>query len=314
MAAAVEPVVVAPTDRLHVPHRKRMSHAYVTSDSGARELCIYYGAKEVTFDEDRLFAFGEQLARQSSFIAETAASWGPGYEWPEIRSLLEALVDEGILKRGEATDDPGGGRLVPSLLPRSMCPVPRTWSTATCESIARELGGRPVEIGNLEAIVSVYRVAHPALDGDGRQVGEANVFPPGLRLDRDTEWRVCQYSGSRYRDDRPMNVTALKAMIKHWKAMMATVLECRAEIRKRLARLARIGDGWTVGDLHMFAGVVLSLPAFQLMSGGAAHRDPLHPVLSSVFRITDGIRMTTHEMMFLSDERTRAPAEPVTAA
>ena len=291
-----------------------MSHAYVTSDSGARELCIYYGAKEVTFDEDRLFPFGEQLVQQSSFIAETAASWGPDYEWPEIRSMLEALVEEGILKRGEATDDPRGGGLVPSRLPRWVCPVPRTWSADTCESIARELGGRPVEIGNLEAIVSVYRVAHPALDGDGRQVGEANVFPPGLRLDRDTEWRVCQYSGSRYRDDRPMNVTALKAMIKHWKAMMATVLECRAEIRKRLARLARIGDGWTVGDLHMFAGVVLSIPAFQLMSGGASPREPLHPVLSSVFRITDGIRMTTHEMMFLSDERTRAPDEPVTAA
>jgi len=42
------------------------------------------------------------------------------------------------------------------------------------------------------------------------------VFPPRLRLDRDTEWRVCQYAGSRYRDDAPMNVTALKA-IKYWK-------------------------------------------------------------------------------------------------
>lgn len=149
MAAAVEPVVVAPTDRLHVPHRKRMSHAYVTSDSGARELCIYYGAKEVTFDEDRLFPFGEQLAQHSSFIAETAASWGPGYEWPEIQSMLEALVEEDILKRGEATDDPRGGGLVPSRLPRATCPVPRAWSVETCESIARELGGRPAEIGNL---------------------------------------------------------------------------------------------------------------------------------------------------------------------
>src|SRR5215470_1453864 len=157
MAAPVEPVVIAPTDNLHVPHRKRMSYAYVTSDSGTRELCIYYGAKEITFDEERLFPFGEQLAKQSSFIAETATSWGPGYDWPELQGLFEALVQEGILKRGDATEDPRGGGLVPSRLPRSVCPVPRAWSAETCEAIVRELGGRPVEIGNLEAILSVYR-------------------------------------------------------------------------------------------------------------------------------------------------------------
>lgn len=249
--------------------------------------------------------------RQTSFVAETATTWGPGYEWPEVRSMLEALIQEGILNRGESADDPRGGGLVPSLLPPSMCPVARTWSAEHCEPISRELGGRPVEIGYLETIISVYRVVHPALDGDGRQVGEANVFPPALRLDRDTEWRTCQYSGSRYRDDRPMNVTALKAMIKHWKAMMAVILEIRAEVRSRLAS-AR--ERWTVGDLHMFAGVALSVPAYQLMKGGGASPlPPLHPILSSMFRITDGIRMTTHEMLFLSEERTRDPGEPVTA-
>jgi len=35
--------------------------------------------------------------------------------------------------------------------------------------------------------------------------------------------------------------------------------------------------------------------------------------LSSLFRITDGIRMTTHEMLFLSNERTRFPYEPTSA-
>jgi len=303
--------VLEPSDLLHVPHRKRMSHAYVTGESGARELYIYYGMKEISFDEERLFAFGEQLVRQSSFVAEAATAWGPGYEWPEIRSMLEALVQEGILKRGDTIDDPRGGGLVPSLLPPSECPAPRSWSAEHCEAISRELGGRPVEVGYLETIISVYRVVHPALDGDNRQVGEANVFPPGLRLDRDTEWRVCQYSGSRYRDDRPMNVTALKAMIKHWKAMMAAILEIRAHVR---GRLPRARERWTVGDLHMFAGVALSIPGYQLLKrGGGSPLPPLHPVLSSMFRITDGIRMTTHEMLFLSDERTRDPDEPVTA-
>src|ERR1044071_306122 len=52
--------VVRPTDRLRVPHPKRMSHAYVTTEAGVRELCLYYGDKEVSFDEERLFPFGEQ--------------------------------------------------------------------------------------------------------------------------------------------------------------------------------------------------------------------------------------------------------------
>jgi hypothetical protein len=310
--AIAEPAVVEPTDLLHVPHRKRLSHAYVTTDAGARELSIYYGMKEITFDEERLFGFGEQLLGQSSFVAHTATTWGPGYEWAEIRSMLEALVGEGIVRRGAPVDAPRGGGLVASPLPPSVCPVPRTWSAQECESISRDLGGRPIEIGNLEAFLSVYRIAHPALDADGRQVGEANVFPPGLRLDRATEWRVCQYAGSRYRDDAPMNVTALKAMIKHWKPIMAAVLDVRAEV---LSRLERSRNGWTVGDLHMFSGVLLTLPAYQLMKGGGSTpQPPLHPVLSSLFRISDGIRMATHLMLFLSEERTRSPEEPTTAA
>jgi hypothetical protein len=304
--------VVQPSDRLSVPHRKRMSHAYVTTEAGGSELCIYYGAKEVTFDEERLFAFGEQLVSQSSFTAESATSWGPGYEWSEVRSLLEALVGEGIIKHGDSAGDQRGGGLVPSRLPPSVCPVPRSWSAGDCEALTRELGGRPVELGYLEAVVATYRIAHPALDSDGRQVGEANVFPPGLRLDRETDWRVCQYPGSRYRDDAPMNVTALKAMIKHWKPMMMSLLEIRAEV---LHRLVRSRQGWTAGDLHTFSRVVLAVPAFQLMAGDpASPQPPLHPVLSSLFRITDGIRMTTHDMLFLSAERTRLPDEPITAA
>src|SRR5262245_38435140 len=105
-------LAVEPADCLHVPHRKRMTHAYVLGDSSPRTLCIYYGAKEVVFDDDRLFGFAEQLVRQTSFIAETATSWGAGYAWSEIRGLLEVLVAEGILRRGEPTEDPRGGGLV----------------------------------------------------------------------------------------------------------------------------------------------------------------------------------------------------------
>src|SRR5262249_54166647 len=125
-------------------------------------------------------------------------------------------------------------------------------------------------------------------------------------------WRVCQYAGSRYQDDRPMNVTALKAMIKHWKPMMAALLAIRAAVRERLAYAD--GEPWRIGDLHTFASAVVALPAFALMRGGGTSPQPaLHPVLSSLFRVTDGIRMVTHDMMFPTDEPPRDPSLRVSA-
>jgi hypothetical protein len=107
-----------------------------------------------------------------------------------------------------------------------------------------------------------------------------------------------------------MNITALKAMIKHWKPMMATLLRVRAALRERLGPSRA---SWTIGELHVLSGVVLALPAFQLMKrGGSSPPPPLHPVLSSLFRITDGIRMTTSHMLF-SIEHTRRGDEPTTA-
>jgi hypothetical protein len=256
-----------------------------------------------------MFAFGEQLAAVPSFTGELAVTWGSDYTWDELSPLLEALLAEGILQRGDGVEDTRPGGLAPSPLPPSECPMFRTWSAPECEGITLDLGNRAVEIGWLEAVLPVYRVAHSALDADDRQVGEANVYPPRLRLERDTEWRVCQYPGSRYRDVMPMNVTALKAMIKHWKPMMTTILEVSRALRERFGPR----DQWTIGELHILSCVVLALPAYQLMKhGGSSPQPAVHPVLSSMFRITDGIRMTTDHMLF-SIEENRAAAEPMTA-
>ncbi|MEZ4362783.1 MAG: hypothetical protein R3B48_21510 [Kofleriaceae bacterium] len=290
-----------------------MTHAYVATADGGREFCIYYGQKEISFDEAHLFPFGERLTQESAFVAESATAWGPGYSWAELQPLLQTLIDEGLLQHeGDHEPERRPGGLAPSRLPPAASATPRMWSPGECEALFHELTGRPIELGYLESVIPSYRVAHPALDEDDRQVGEANVFPGALRLDRATEWRTCQYAGSRFRDERPMNVTALKAMIKHWKAMMATMRVLRAAA---LDRLPRSREGWAIGDLHSFARVVLSLPAYLLMRrGGAQPQPPLHPVLSSLFRITDGIRMVTHDMLFLSAERTWSPEERVTAA
>jgi hypothetical protein len=314
-----EPSAIAPTERLFVPNRKRLSSAYGVNENGERELRLFYGMKEVTFDDERYFAFGEQLVAAPAFTGEHVTTWGPGYGWDELRPFLTALVDEGILARGEPSDDPRGGGRVASPLAPSKCSLPRTWTIGDCEALTRELTGRTLEIGYLELAIPVYRVAHSAMDADDRQVGEGNVMPHALRLDRDTEWRVCQYAGSRYRDDKPMNVTALKAMIKYWKPMMKVLGTVRDAVRARLrpgeidAAASQGPATWQIGELHALSGVVLGLPAFQMMKYRGDGQPPaLDPVLSSLFRITDGIRMTSSSMM-MSIERSRPGHEPTTA-
>jgi hypothetical protein len=239
--------------------------------------------------------------------------WGKGYDWPRVRELLEQLLEEGILRRADADESeflsPHGAW--PSPLPPAHSTVPRTWFE--CEAITRELTGHPLELGYLELVIPIFRVAHVAMDAEGRQVGEANVFPKPPRLDVPTEWRTCPHAGSRYQDDRPMNVTALKSMGKHWTQMMVALLRIREAY---LHRFPKARHGWTVGDLERLSTLVLTVPAYLLM------REPyrvenghLHPVLSSMFRVTDGVRMTMHQMLFVPlYEPTLPPDAPMTSA
>jgi hypothetical protein len=303
---------LAGDDILVLPMHKRMVAQYTTGESGARELHLYYGEKEISF-EPELFAFGEALARQPRFVACAATQWGDGYEWSRVQGLLQQLIDEGILRHAtddEALDTSVADRARPSLLPRATATMPRTWFE--CEAITRELTGRPVELGYLELIVPVFRVAHISLDADGRQVGEGNVFPRALRLEVPTEWMTCIYSGTRHQVDRPMNVSALKSMRMHWPQMMAALLRIRAAFIRRVPAAA---DGWTVGHVERLATLVLAIPSYQLVRNDRPMGSrELHPALSSLFRVTDGLRMAMHQMMFVPiGEPTLAPDAPMTA-
>ena len=299
-------------DELVFPKHKRVVTQYSTDASGAAELHIYYGEKEISFDEPGLFAFGEGLAKQSRFVARTATAWGEGYDWPRVRELLEQLIEEGILQHvnGNESGPISTDRARLSPLPPAHSTVPRTWFE--CEAITRELTGCPLELGYLELVIPIYRVAHIAMDAEGRQVGEANVFPKQLRLDVPTEWRTCPHAGSRYQDDQPMNVTALKSMRMHCAQAMVALLRIREAY---LGRFPKARHGWTVGDLQRLSSLVLTVPAYLLMR--AQHRvenGHLHPVLSSMYRVTDGVRMTMHRMLFTyANEPSLPPDAPMTS-
>jgi hypothetical protein len=305
--------LLSPQDELRLPLQRRVVTQYALAEAGATELRLYCGEQEVSFDEPDFFAFGEALARQSRFTAGSATAWGAGYTWPQVRPLLSELLQAGVLERAsvDVADAPLLTGPRPAPLPAGPCAAARSWTEGA--ALMHSLTGRPLELGWLEMVLPIFRVAHVALDADGRQVGEANVFPKALRLDVPTAWRACIYPGTRFQVDRPMNVTALKAMRQHWLPMMALLSQMRAAY---LQRFPQARAGWTVGHVERLATSVLALPTYQLMraQNPVANGD-LHPALSSMFRVTDGLRMVMHQMLFVPiAEPTLRPDTPITTA
>jgi hypothetical protein len=312
--AAILPSLKA-EDSLLFHKNNRALTAYTFNDAGARELHVYFGDNEINFDEPHLFAFGEALAQQSTFTASDAMYWGPGYSWEQVRDLLEELLRQGVLRLALTRQfDLKTGALIDGarapLLPPAPSTQARTWFDS--EAITRELTGRPLELGHLEQFVPIFRVAHMSMDAEGRHVGEANVFPKPLRTEVPTNWRSCIYSGSRFQADAPMNVSALKSMRADWAQMMAVLLKVRAYY---LQRFPQARAGWTVGHLERLSVLVLTLPSYLLMrTEKTVKNGDLHPALSCLFRVTDGLRLTMHQMLFIPvAESTLSPDTPMSS-
>lgn len=304
-----------PQDRLALPMHQRAVVQLADGDDGRPELRLFVADKEISFDDPAMFAFGRALVKQPHFVAEDAVRWGDGYRWPAVQALLAQLVDEGVLQRlAPGAEHPPQRRADDgareSLLPPAPSSTPCSWRDAG--PVMQALTGRALDPAWLELVVPIFRVAHMALDADGRQVGEANVFPPALRLPVPTRWRECIYGGTRHRSERPMNVTALKSMRAHWGTMMALVLQVR---QAYLTRFPEAAAGWTVGHLERLSTCVLALPTWLLMrQHDAVANGQLHPALSSLFRVTDGVRMTMHQMLFVPiGEPALDPDAPMTA-
>jgi hypothetical protein len=314
-AAALKSDALERGDVLVFPMSKRAVVQRGFDASGAPELTLFYGDKEITFDNPDHFGFGETLARQSVFPAGAAIDWCDA-GWPRVSEMLANLIDAGVLRHADADTTDATFKLGHEDRPSPLAPAPAHQPNCWAEdgaALMQRLTGAPLDMGYLETVVPIFRVAHMFVDTDGRQVGEANVFPPALRFDVATQWRTCTYPGTRYQPDKPMNVTALKAMRIHWRQMMALLLQMRVAY---LDRFPKARDAWTVGDLERLSTCVLALPSYMVLR----HDDPvangnLHPALSNLFRVTDGLRMTMHQMLFVPfHERMRTPDETVTAA
>ena len=303
-----------PEDELVFPLSKGAFAQFWGEAGAARELRIFYRDKQIAFDDPAFFPFGEGLIRQSRFRAGEAVSWG-GLEWPKLRPVLERLIEAGVLRHagdGDGLPAPPVHEARPS--PHSPGPCRQAMSWDESEEIMRRICGDPLETGYLELVVPIFRVAHMYLDSDGRQIGEANVFPPLMRMDLPTLWRTCPYSGSRYQPEKPMNVTALRIMRTHWRQMMAVVRRVSDAYKARFPAVAE--RGWTVGDIERMTVCVLALPAYLLLRReGRVANGRLHPALSSAFRLTDGPRTLMHHILFsAAGEPAQAGDTPMTGA
>src|SRR3954469_16531582 len=227
-----------PSEVLCIPKRRRLTHSRFKNDDGQEVLHLFYGEVELIFDEPDVAPVGEKLMQVERFRAEDAMAWSNAepHAWEKIRDLLQALLDQNVLKRVTDLSASVAETFPPKLGLAPEGREPRTFSAHDdrCPVITEEAFGRAFELANLEVLVPIYRIAHPAMDTDGRQVGENNVTPRTLFLDLPTQRKVCGYVGSRYQDDLPMNVTAMKHMVKRWPELLSLSEQFREALHARL--------------------------------------------------------------------------------
>ena len=290
-----------PTDVLCIPQRRRFTRAMLTTEEGGEALHLFFGEKEIIFDEADLLPFGQKLFEVDRFKAEEATAWSSAapYDWERVRGLLEALMDEQIVKPYDgAAAATGQRRAFPETLGRAQPGQrPETYSAREaqgCPMTTQRMLGRAVDLSNLEVVLPVQRVAHPAVDTDGRQVGENNVVDP-LFLDLPTERRLCNYAGSRYHNQAPINYTALKAMTKRWPDLLSLTAQFRDAFFQRLPRL---GPRLVAGEVHQLAVTCLATVGYVMVRGvDPVPNGELDAGLAAMFRLIDGVRICTTELV-----------------
>src|SRR6185295_5756461 len=258
-----------PSEVLCIPRRKRLTHGRFKNEDGQEILHLFYGEVELIFDEPDVAPVGEKLIEVERLRAEEAMAWSNAepHAWEKIRDLLQALLDQNVLKR--FADSPATGKeSYPQklgLAPEGREPRTFTGAEDRCPVLTEEGFGRAFDLSNLEVLVPIYRIAHPAMDTDGRQVGENNVTPRTLFLDLPTQRKLCSFPGSRYQDELPMNVTAMKHMAKRWPELLSLSEQFRDALHARLP--PRDPASLRTGEVHFLAVCQLASVAYVMVRG-----------------------------------------------
>ncbi|HEY4244060.1 MAG TPA: hypothetical protein VGM88_29810 [Kofleriaceae bacterium] len=284
-----------PSEVLFIPKRKRLTHARLPGEDGTDVLHVFYGDTELVFDEPDIAPLGEKLIEVEQFRGEDAMTWTSS-DWERVRDLLQALLDHKVLSR--VSDAPPTKETYPQRLgeaPEGRQPATFSAADGRCPVVTEEAFGRAFDVSNLEVLVPIYRVAHPAMDVDGRQVGENNVMPRTLFLDLPTQRKLCSYPGSRYQHDLPMNVTAMKQMSKRWPELLSLTEQFRAAV---VARMPPRGEGRTAGELHFIAVCMLASVGYVMVRGNdPVPNGQLDGGLAAMFRLVDGVRLVTNDLV-----------------
>jgi len=291
-----------PNEVLYIPKRKRMTHARLKAEDGQDVLHVFYGDTELIFDEPDVAPLGEKLLEVEQFRAEDAMTWSNAepHSWEKVRELLQALLDQRVL--GRVADAPANRPA--QAYPERLGEVPEgrealTYSAAAadrCPHLTEQAFGRAFDLGNLEVLVPIYRIAHPVLDADGRQIGENNVSPRTLFLDLPTQRKLCGYPGSRYQHDLPMNVTAMKHMSRRWPELLSLTEQFRAAVTDRMP--PRDPTARSAGELHFIAVCTLASVGYVMVRGvDPVPNGQLDGGLAAMFRLIDGVRLVTNDLV-----------------
>jgi hypothetical protein len=290
-----------PSEVLFIPKKRRLTHSRLKNEDGQEVLHLFYGELELVFDEPDIAPLGEKLIEVERFRADEAMAWSNDapHGWEKIRDLLQSLIDQQFLKRIEEATATASETYPPRLGLAPPDREARTFSAADaarCPHLTREAFGHEIDLSNIEILIPIYRIAHPAMDKDGRQVGENNVTPRTLFLDLPTQRKACGYEGSRYMDPLPMNTTAMKHMVRRWPELLSLTEQCRRALvaRMPLKDPAKL----RCGELHFYSVSQLAAVGYVMVRGeNPVPNGELDGGLAAMFRLIDGVRLVTTDVM-----------------
>jgi hypothetical protein len=123
-------------------------------------------------------------------------------------------------------------------------------------------------------------------DAEGRPIREGRT-PPELLGEGEIEYRPCPYPGTRYLNERPMNVSALRQTSAHWDEVMdATALLRTAYSDARGGYRGDVMDIWRVSQLGS------ALPWFYILRLGV----PCPAYAAALSKATLGVGIWGHRM------------------